>query len=204
MPSAGKRARSRFSGPERKAHIVAAATALFAAKGFAGATTREIAQSLGISETLIYKHFPTKRALYAAILAQQSPLPGLRPVLEQATRGRDDRRVFSCIANMVIRDVPSTLPRLLLFSALEGHALSSMFFQHQVRGFYDFLSGYIRKRIREGAFKKVDPLLAARAFMGMAVYHRLLSQIFKLPVPHKPEAVVETFVAWFLTVLKRS
>lgn len=194
----------RLSGQERKADIVAAATALFAAKGFAGTTTREIAQSLRISETLIYKHFSTKRALYAAILAQQSPLPRLLPKLEDATENRDDERVFSCIAETIIRDVPPTLPRLLLFSALEGHTLAEIFFQQQVRRFYDFLSGYIRKRIREGAFKKVDPLLAARAFIGMAVYHRLLSQLFKLPVPHPPETVVNTYVSWFLIILKRS
>jgi AcrR family transcriptional regulator len=195
----------RYSARERKASILAAATALFAAKGFAGTTTKGIARSLGISETLVFKHFPTKRALYTAILAEQSPIPKLLPILKDATEKRDDERVFSCIAGTLShRDTDSTLARLLLFSALEGHKLSEMFFRRHMRQFYDFLAGYIQERIHEGAFKDVDPLLAARAFMGMIVYHRLLTQIFKVPVPHTPEIVVETYVAWFLAILKRA
>jgi TetR/AcrR family transcriptional regulator len=196
----------RISGQERKASLIAAAASLFAKKGFAGTTTREIARSVGVSETLVFKHFPTKRTLYAAILAEKSPLPHLLPILEEAAQKRDDRRVFTVIAGTIIRrDADPDLPRLLLFSALEGHKLSEMFFQNHVRGFYDFLSGYIRRRVRDGAFRDdVDPLLAARAFMGMVVYHRLLSFIFKVPVPHAPEVIVETYVRMFLASLRPS
>jgi len=196
----------RISGQERKARIIAAASSLFAKKGFAGTRTREIARSVGISETLVFKHFTTKRALYAAILAKQSPLSTLLPALKESARKRDDTRMFTLIASAVIhREADSVLPRLLLFSALEGHKLSEMFFQNQVRGFYDFLSGYILRRIRDGAFRDdVDPLLAARAFMGMVVYHRLLSYIFKVPVPHAPELIVETYVRMFLDSLRPS
>ena len=88
----------RVSGRERKANIIAAAASLFARKGFAGTTTREIARSVGVSETLVFKHFPTKRTLYAAILAEKSPIPQLLPLVEEAARKRDDRRVFALIA----------------------------------------------------------------------------------------------------------
>ena len=43
--------------------------------------------------------------------------------------------------------------------------------------FYDYLAGYIQTRIDEGAFRPIDPLLAARAFIGMVVHHRLLHEI---------------------------
>ena len=61
---------SRRSSQERQASLIQAATALFAKKGFNGTTTKEIAKAAGISEALVYKHFPTKHALYAAILAE--------------------------------------------------------------------------------------------------------------------------------------
>ena len=91
--------------------------------------------------------------------------------------------------------------RLLLFSALEEHDLSDMFFQNHVRVFYDFLAGYIDRRMREGAFRKADPLLSARAFMGMLIYHRLLSQLFQMPVKKKAKEIEETFVSIFLNGL---
>ena len=45
-----------------------AALPLFARKGFANTTTRELAEAAGVSEALIYKHFPSKESLYAAML----------------------------------------------------------------------------------------------------------------------------------------
>ena len=44
-----------------------AALPLFARKGFANTTTRELADAAGVSEALIYKHFPSKESLYAEI-----------------------------------------------------------------------------------------------------------------------------------------
>ena len=58
----------RLATPERRHSIVAAAVPLFARKGFAGTTTREIAEAAGVSEALVFKHFASKTALYEAIL----------------------------------------------------------------------------------------------------------------------------------------
>jgi AcrR family transcriptional regulator len=193
----------RISRQERQASIITAAAALFAAKGFKGTTTREIAKTAGISEALVFKYFPTKHDLYAAILAEKSILSELLAVVEDAAKKRDDVRVFSLIAGYRIQQHKDpTLLRLLLFSALEGHELSAMFFESQHRKFYDYLSGYIAKRIKEGAFLRVDPLLAARAFTGMIAHHRLLHEIFKVPLHRTPSDCVETYVALFLHGLR--
>jgi AcrR family transcriptional regulator len=58
----------RMGGEERRKAIVAAALPLFARKGFVGTTTREIAAAAGVSEALVFRHFPTKAALYAEIV----------------------------------------------------------------------------------------------------------------------------------------
>jgi AcrR family transcriptional regulator len=196
-------ANGRFSRQERQASIIAAAAALFAANGFKGTTTREIAKTAGISEALLFKYFPTKRALYAAILAEKAPISQLLEVVEEAAKKRDDARVFTLIASSRIhRGADPTLLRLLLFSALEGHELSDMFFRNQHRMFYDYLSGYIDRRIRDGAFRPVDPLVVARAFMGMVAHHRLLHEIFRVPSHRSPEDCVATYVALFLDGLR--
>jgi TetR/AcrR family transcriptional regulator, transcriptional repressor of aconitase len=58
----------RMDGEERRKAIVAAALPLFAKRGFVGTTTREIAAAAGVSEALVFRHFPTKAALYAEIV----------------------------------------------------------------------------------------------------------------------------------------
>ena len=142
--------------------------------------------------------------IYAAILAEQTPVPRLLSEIKKLADKREDSKVFTMIANtVVVHGVPhSDLMRLLLFSALEGHKLSDMFFQNHVRVFHEFLASYIDRRIRDGAFRKVDSLLVARAFMGMLIEHRLLTLLFRLPVSNPPENIVETFVALFLDGLR--
>jgi AcrR family transcriptional regulator len=61
-------AMTRLDSDERRKAIVAAAVPLFARKGFAGTTTKELAEVAGISEALLFRHFPSKKHLYDEIL----------------------------------------------------------------------------------------------------------------------------------------
>ncbi|MCI0656441.1 MAG: TetR/AcrR family transcriptional regulator, partial [Acidobacteria bacterium] len=58
----------RLAGEERSQAIVKAALGLFAQQGFDATTTRRLARAAGVSEALLFRHFPSKRALYRAIL----------------------------------------------------------------------------------------------------------------------------------------
>ena len=60
---------SRLDSDDRRKAIVTAALPLFARKGFAGTTTRELAAAAGVSEALLFRHFPSKQSLYREILA---------------------------------------------------------------------------------------------------------------------------------------
>ena len=53
---------------QRRKAIVEAVRGVFAENGFHGTTTRELAKTAGVSEALIYKHFPSKVSLYTAML----------------------------------------------------------------------------------------------------------------------------------------
>jgi len=204
MKAVQKSGMHKSSGRERQASIITAAASLFAKNGFNGTTTREIAKTAGISEALLFRYFPTKRALYAAIIAQKSQLSQLMASIEEAADKRDDVQVFTLIASFRIhRGSDPSLLRLLLFSALEGHELSDMFFRNRHRVFYEFLAGYIARRTREGKFRKVDPLLAAQSFVGMIVYHRLLHDIFGVPAHCSPEEAVAGYVDVFLEGLRK-
>lgn len=189
---------------QRQASLISAAASLFATNGFRGTTTKQIALAAGVSEALLFKHFPTKHALYSAILSEKTHYSGLQESLKEAAAKREDRRLFMLLASYRIRKgADPILFRLLLFSALEGHAMSDMFFQQQYRVFHDLLAGYIRQRIDEGAYRPVDPVLAARAFFGIIVHHRLLHDILGLPMHLTHEATVEEYVSLFLNGLLR-
>ncbi|CAB4242979.1 TetR family transcriptional regulator [Methylacidimicrobium sp. AP8] len=188
--------------------IIAAATALFAARGFKGTTTRRIAVLARVNEALIYRHFPSKEALYAAIIEKK--IAKLAPLLDRlrcaAETGERPQVVLREIARQMFASVdedPQFL-RLFYFSGLEGHSLSRMFFEAYSETFYRNLSGYILSRIREGVFRPIDPNLAARAFAGIVLHHLVVQTIF-------PEAgrfadreqAIDTFVDIFVQGILR-
>ena len=61
----------RMTGDLRRQLILGAAKRCFARHGFAGTTTKSVAAAAAISEALLFKHFPSKSALYAEILAEE-------------------------------------------------------------------------------------------------------------------------------------
>ena len=196
---------TRMAGGDRREQILRGAMELFAEKGFRGATTREIAQHLGISEALMFKHFPSKEALYRAIIQKRTDGTEEMFFPQEAIQSKDDRQVFHSIASYLIskNTEDPTFMRLIQFSALEGHELSRIFFETHAKEKTQLLSDYIRQRIREKAFIRVPPFLAARAFIGMILYYVQSQEIYEMKdfFHYSQKQVVDTFVDTFLNGL---
>jgi AcrR family transcriptional regulator len=189
--------------------ILEAAIRLFAENGFNGTTTKQIAEEAGVNEALIFRYFSTKRELYGAIIERKiEEEPGIEMPIEAHRETKNDwlifrsvgMRMFDCVEN------DPTFMRLLYFSALEGHELSDMFFDTYVEYVRMMLSDYIEQRVSEGAFKNINPLLAARAFIGMVINYIVVQELFKEKKKKKinKEEVVETFVRIFLEGIKKA
>lgn len=182
--------------------ILNAAVALFARKGFAGTTTRMIAAKARMNEALIFRHFPTKRHLYSAIIQRKiAEDPILAGVGTAQMAGEDDEAVLRLLAARVLDTVKSdpNFVRLLYFSGLEGHELSTMFFDCYARRVNEFLAARIKRGIARGRFRKVNTTLAARAFIGMLGHYALTSEVFGRAERNVTDAkIIETFVAIFL------
>jgi AcrR family transcriptional regulator len=189
-------------GAVRRAQILAEAARLFATLGFRGTTTRDVAGRVGITEAALYRYFPSKEAIYAAILKERAAAPDPLAAVEAAAAAGRDHEVFSGLALGLLERVEAdpSLLRLLLFSALEGHDMAQPFQETRIRRLREFLSRYVARRIREGAFRAVDPALAARAFIGMVVDHLIVRHVFgqRDAYPQPPAQVAETFVSIFL------
>ena len=186
----------------RRDQILDAAMQCFAAAGFRGTTTREIASRVGITEAALYRHFESKEALYSAIIARKIDAPDLTAQLEAAAAAGDDRAVLGGLARTLIERAladPAFI-RILYFTALEGHSLAQPFFVSRVVRVREFLTGYITRRIEAGAFRRLDPVIAARAFLGMVSDYMNVHVVFQQQAayPQPTEDVVETFVSLFL------
>ena len=168
----------RVPAEDRRLQIIEVARDLFAARGYEGTTTRELAEKIGINEALLFRHFPTKEDLYWAVLQHMIDMRGVKDRLREHIRaGMTDRETFMAVAHdILIRDV--RLTRLLFYSVLEKHELADRFFSTHVIAYHEILSDYIREGIKAKRFRNMDPLLAARGFIGMFSYHFQIQELF--------------------------
>jgi AcrR family transcriptional regulator len=60
--------RTRLTAEERRTQVLAAAMPEFARKGLAGTSTEDIARRAGISHPYLFRLFPTKKALFIAVV----------------------------------------------------------------------------------------------------------------------------------------
>lgn len=169
-------------GDKRREQILQTAFDLFSKRGFSGTTTKDIARMSGVSEAMIFKHFSSKDELYGAILEAKKCADGLHQFpwenneeLLAAMEAKDDFGVFYQFAVQALEKHQADVAfmRLLFYSALEEHELAERFFGEFVVQIYRFLGKYIEQRQADGAFRKIDPRIIVRSFLGMLIHHSL-------------------------------
>jgi TetR/AcrR family transcriptional regulator len=182
-------------GSERRRQILDAAAALFAESGFTGTTTRQIAAAVGISETLLFRHFPSKDALYAASLEDRVPAASVEAwigELRAFTRRDDDEGLFVAVTRAILEShrTVSQFHRLMLFAALEHHALARRFELAYMRPLGRFLCDYVARRQAEGAFRREPPEVVAHALMSVSAHFAQWKALGMNPLGLTDEAVV--------------
>jgi AcrR family transcriptional regulator len=114
-------ARPTQAGERTAERILDAAEALFAERGYNGASLRDVATRVGVRPPSLYNHFASKDALYAAVLER-----GLGPLVERlaqsvaapAGESDDPGRLVSDVMEILARR--PGLPRLVLHETLAG------------------------------------------------------------------------------------
>jgi AcrR family transcriptional regulator len=171
----------RLCAKDRRAQLIQVAMRLFSLQGFDGTTTREIAQAARVNEAIIFRHFPSKEDLYWAVVSSHISTAGRKEKIRNLLASDlSPREVLAAIAeNLLDRTEDDTaLTRLLFFSALRNSALTDSFFRTYMSDTYDLLADYFRRGIKRDQFRKLDPQVAARGFMGTISSHILVQELF--------------------------
>jgi TetR/AcrR family transcriptional regulator len=191
---------------ERRQQLIDAALRVFAERGFRGATTREIASVAGVTEAVIFQHFPDKDSLYAAILEQKAGEPEAEhwlSELEARAAAGDDEGVIRTLYIRILRQHerdPYSL-RLMVYSALEQHPLARRLHAQSTR-LYLFLDTFIRERQRAGRFRAGTTAVLVRAVLALPIYYVLQRRLLQTPWPAvSSDELIEIGVQWTLAGL---
>jgi AcrR family transcriptional regulator len=174
--------RQRLSSTERREAIVTAAMDLFAQRGFRGTTTRELAAQVGVSEPVLYQHFPSKSDLYTAMVDRMvSDLAkGAEDYESRFDESVDETVYFQWLGEKILELYidGSRFVRLLLYSALEGHELAELWHKRATQHFGCVVEKYLTARAKRQGYYVEDVRLTARAFISMVAHFGLIWGIF--------------------------
>lgn len=174
----------RLPAATRRCQLITAATQLFAERGFEGTTTREIAQAAGINEALIFRHFPHKEELYAAILeekAREAGTEGWVAELRASAETGDDLDVLRRLMSLIMRhgrEDPQFL-RLMFYAALDHREMMREFRTRHLAPLYQELLRYVEAGQRVRKFRPGDPHALARVLIAVPSYHAMLDGLLE-------------------------
>lgn len=186
-----ERLRERLKAHDRKASIIQLSKRLFARKGLHGVSVDELARACGVSAGVLYQHFPSKEALYEAVLEEFacSRDAYIDAVLAGSTNfGEVLYRTMLVYVKSRVRDVDSV--RIELRSLIDGDKASETFFANQWKGFIDYIEISLNELIKDKLIPPMDVRLAALCYVGM-VRELILSRVFKMEDEYKEGPLVD-------------
>jgi TetR/AcrR family transcriptional regulator len=198
---------SRLPASDRRHQLLEAALDLFSRKGFDGTTTKEIAAAAGVTEAIIFRHFPSKQALYSAVIDYRHESGEIAATFEHWQSfmdANDDEGLFGAMIRTVAdgyrRD--ARWNRVLLFAALEGHQAAMD--QHRQRSFpiFERLSQYVARRQSEGAIRPGKPHAVIATVIGTAAHYAMMTGLFGFCTNSDDAQISEDFLQVILHGIK--
>ncbi len=186
---------------ERRASILAVAKVLFADQGYNGVTVDQIAKRVGVTPALLYQHFPSKEALYSAVL--DSLAAPRETYVEAALDGPDDfpsvlRRITAVFVQRMAED-PDYL-RMELHASLEDPDAARRFFESRWQSIAEFIEYSLRELRGEGRVRLLNERVASLMFFGMvkeAIYNKCLleSERYRdIPLDELVRQLIDLFI----------
>ena len=146
-----------MSAAERKQAIALAVVPVFAKQGFDGTTTKSLAAAAGVSEALLYRHFPSKESLYHFI---QEQICETNSAIEDFVRGLEPGssslvQMIYLIHKIIVpaghtRMPDGIVPRLLVHSLLQDGEFTRSFHKSRFDRMVPFIAEAAEVAIAKG------------------------------------------------------
>ncbi|MEZ4647826.1 MAG: TetR/AcrR family transcriptional regulator [Candidatus Eisenbacteria bacterium] len=195
-------AKKRLSADERRAQILEVAGTVFAEEGFAGAKIRQIAKACGVTEALLYKFFPSKEVLFQETLGAKVAAADVQSFLDTLPNDLTLEEVFGRVARRILEVGigDEILHRLLLAASLSGVPETRSLYVTWRLPYIEFLSRIVAEGVERGELRSVDPVLTARAFVGLVMDCVISCQLWNDAgeAVREPDALIRNNVPTFV------
>lgn len=189
---------------QKRQQIIDGALKVFARKGFAKATNRDVAEAAGInSPGLIYHYFKDKADLLRAVVESHA-LP-----IQMATHAEEimdlpPETVLTQFGRNYLRLLDDSqfgdALKLILGEAIRDVAFAKQFGEIGPLRAWGFLSEYLQHQMNQGTLRPCDPNIAVRCFMGPLILHVMTNRVLQITEETEiaPDALLTMTVEIFL------
>ena len=191
---------------DRRRIILDVAERSFVERGFADTSMSTIAAELGGSKTTLWSYFPSKDALFAAVV--DSKIESFQAALDEALIATGGTAVvlsrFGCLfLNKITSASSSALHRLVVAECERFPQIGEAFAIRGPDRVRARLCRYMEEEMAAGRLRKGDALLAARQFLALCQAGFYLDRLWRptrkgqIDIPSEVRAAVDTFMrAW--------
>jgi TetR/AcrR family transcriptional regulator len=189
--------RTTVDGDAVRRRVLDAAEHVFAERGFAGATTREIAEAAGIRKRMLFYYVPSKQALYRAVL--ERVITGLVAIHEQFRNDPGPVGLAESIEGLVVfAAAHRPALKLLMREIIDGGPhLADL--AHDILGpLFGRGAGDVARNMANGVFAPGDPMHVLVDVGGLTLFYVLISPLLELiwnRDPLAPDALAERAAA---------
>ncbi|MFB3926644.1 MAG: TetR/AcrR family transcriptional regulator [Syntrophales bacterium] len=179
--------------------ILEAGLKIFSSKGYAGATTKEIAAKAGVAEVTVFRYFSSKERLFEEVMNAYSFLPALKELLPEL-EGIDYRDALFIIAERFLGLFSERKELIrIIHSEIYRSPRIALFFRKFVEEIFRAMASYFTRMDRRGELRKFNPEYAARAFLGMFMAFFVTEEFIIKRISSKEEKkrIIEEFVEIF-------
>lgn len=184
---------------ETRARIMEAASQLFTEKGYAGTTTRAIAERAEVNEVTLFRHFGTKDKLAQAIMDQFGGL-AIAEDLEGYLSGdyHQDLTLIGGVMMNVMNERADSM-RMAICEAGNFPQFREVVAENP-RQLRRMLARYFQRQMRAGVIESGHPEALAQAFLGMFFSYVVLNRFLldSLDPELSPDEIVVQFVSLFV------
>ncbi|WP_113699924.1 TetR/AcrR family transcriptional regulator [Nonomuraea lactucae] len=153
---------------QKRTAIIEAATGLFLHSGYDGTSLAKIAEVADVSKATLFKQFPTKAALFDAIVTDYWKVEDERDLTPEPGDLRAGlRAIGSRYAALLTRPGMVALFRIVIAEAPRFPELGETQFKLGKEPFFDAVRRYLEAEGKAGTVRLDDPELAATQFLGM-------------------------------------
>ena len=149
--------------------ILQVASRMFAEKGFANVSVRDICKETGTTAPVIYYYFGSKRGLFDAVARKRITMADFIHKLSSVSKVKDPKKGLENFISTYLSSFPEHTFDIGLYmrdsATLDKQSAQMVFGDlEKVKG---MASGLIEDAVSVGAFRKSDPALAADCLLGM-------------------------------------